>query len=165
MLTQENLKKMLHYDTDTGVFTRLVRTSSRTKIGDIAGYLKSDGYRLIMVDGKNYYAHRLAFFYMTGDWPVADIDHRNGVRDDNRWDNLREATRTENHQNRVMRSDNTSGFIGVDWHRQRGKWRAEIAVAGRRKSLGYFPTPEEAHAAYCAAKVEFHTFQPTGRNV
>ena len=165
MPTQERLKELLSYDQNTGVFVWLAQTSSRAKIGDIAGTLMAIGYRLIGIDGKLYRAHRLAWFYMTGDWPVAGMDHINGVKDDNRWDNLREATQAENSQNMAIRSDNTSGYMGVCWDRRKGKWQAQIKVAGRNKHLGYFDMPEAAHAAYLAAKAEIHTFQPIPRTI
>ncbi|MCK9994454.1 MAG: hypothetical protein Dbin4_02974, partial [Alphaproteobacteria bacterium] len=98
-LTQSRLKELLHYDPDTGVFTRRVQTSSNARVGDVAGCLHPEGYRHIQIDGKRYAAHRLAWLYMTGEWPTNQLDHLNGVRDDNRWGNLREATHGQNQQN------------------------------------------------------------------
>lgn len=163
MLTAERLREALHYDHETGVFTWRSRTSNRVKIGDIAGAIDLNGYRLIGVDGRLYKAHRLAWLYVYGRWPVKQIDHINGVRDDNRFANLREATSGENHQNITRRSDNTSGFIGVTWHRQNMKWMAQIRVDGRYHYLGCFNTSEEANAAYLKAKADLHTFQPVPR--
>lgn len=160
-LTQSRLQELLHYNRETGDFTWLPTRSRTAKAGAVAGTLSTKaGYRYIRVGGKAYLAHRLAFFYMTGAWPVHQMDHYNGIRDDNRWGNLREATNAENQQNQAMHSNNTSGFMGVSWHRQTEKWRAQIKVAGRRKSLGLFTTPESAHAAYLTAKAEHHPFQP-----
>lgn len=158
--SKERLKELLHYDPGTGDFTRLVRTSNSVKIGDIAGGLDADGYRYIRVEGKKYRAHRLAWLWMTGAWPIDQLDHRNGVRDDNRWDNLRESSQVENMQNIAMPNTNTSGFMGVCWSRKAGKWGATIRIAGRSKYLGLYATPDAAHAAYLAAKAEHHPFQP-----
>ena len=162
MLTQSRLKELLNYDPDTGVFAWLVKPSKRVNVGAIAGCVMVIGYREIGIDGKSYYAHRLAFLYMTGAWPIDQLDHRNGIRDDNRWDNLREATNAENCQNQVMPCTNKSGFMGVS--RFRNKWRARIKIAGREKHLGFFDAPEDARAAYLAAKVEHHAFQPNPRD-
>lgn len=161
-LTQSRLKELLHYDPETGVFVwRIPRGSAKT--GDVAGCPHPEGYRKIMIDRKIYLAHRLAWLYVHGAWPKDEIDHRNGVRADNRFTNLREATRAENGQNLKIRADNTSGFIGVSWYKPARKWQAHINLAGRNKNLGCFDTPEAAHAAYLAAKAEHHTFQPTIR--
>lgn len=164
-LTQSRLKELLHYDPDTGVFTRRVQTSSRAMIGDVAGSLLPDGYRRIMIDGGKHRAHRLAWLYMTGEWPTNQLDHMNGVRDDNRIANLREATNAENKQNREISKNNRSGFMGVSWHKHTRKWVAHIQIAGSKKHLGLFTTPEAAHAAYLAAKADLHPFQPVPRCV
>ena len=118
-LNQSRLKELLAYDPDTGVFTRLVKSNRNVRIGAVAGTCDSKGYGQISVDGKLYRAHRLAWLWMTGAWPVAQLDHRNGVRHDNRWENLREATNGENNQNAAIRSNNTSGFMGVCWDSHR----------------------------------------------
>lgn len=162
MLTQSRLKELLHYCPVTGVFTWIV-ARQRARCGDAAGRINHDGYRQIGIDGKRYSTHRLAWLYMTGEWPERQIDHRNGVRDDNRWSNLREATNAENGQNRGVRSNSTSGFMGVTWSKKLGMWQAQIGIAGRVKYLGYFTTQEDAHAAYLAAKAKHHQFQPTVR--
>lgn len=159
-LTQSRLKELLNYNPDTGEFSWLV-AAGRVMRGAKAGHLHSGGYRHIQIDGKVYRAHRLVWLYMTGAWPSDQIDHRNVVRDDNRWDNLREATNAENCQNANLYKNNRSGFMGVAWESRRQKWKAAIMVAGRHKHLGYFTTPEAAHAAYLAAKSILHTFQPT----
>lgn len=164
MLTQSRLKELLEYNPETGVFTRLVRTANKTKIGDTVGKLHNKGYRHTNIFGKDHLLHRLAWLYMMGEWPQADIDHVNGVRDDNRFCNLREATRGENLQNMRMSPRNTSGFMGVYWCKHRKKWRAQIRVKGRTVGLGRFATPEDAYAAYLAAKVKYHTFNPVARS-
>lgn len=163
MITQERLKELLHYDAASGAFTWLIRTSNRIKIGDMAGTIHPRGYRHIRLDGKDYQAHRLAWLYVHGCFPAAGTDHINGVRDDNRIVNLREATHAENGQNRAMRSNNCSGFLGVFWHRKACKWMAQIRFEGKQKYLGLFESPESAHATYLAAKAELHTFNPSVR--
>lgn len=98
-------------------------------------------------------AHRLAWFYAYGVWPQDQIDHRNGIRSDNRICNLREATNSLNKANERRRTDNTSGFKGVH-RRENGRWRARIGVGNRRLALGDFDTPEAAHTAYCQAAAQ-----------
>lgn len=105
-----------------------------------------------------YLEHRLAWLYVTGTWPSDQIDHVNGIRDDNRIFNLREATGPENNGNqRQARSDNKTGLLGVYWDKQHKKFSAKIMFSGKHKYLGYFPTAEEAHAAYIKAKRELHS--------
>ena len=163
MLTQSRLKELLHYDPETGVFTWLLRTSNRIRVGGVAGCARRDGYRLIRLDGGSYLAHRLAWLYIHGVSPPEETDHINGIRADNRIANLREATKSGNQQNRAIHSKNTSGFPGVSWHSQVGKWQAHIRSEGKSKYLGLFDASEDAHEAYCAAKVQMHRFNPTVR--
>ena len=153
-LTAERLRELLHYDPETGVFTRLVR-SGPAKVGDVAGTADTHGYIQISVDGALYLAHRLAFLWMTGEWPPHQVDHINGVRADNRFANLRPATNAENMQNvRRPYSSNRIGLLGVCRHGNR--FRATIKVDGRCIHLGTFDAPEQAHAAYLAAKRKLH---------
>ena len=159
-LTPERLREVLTYDEATGVFRWKIRVAQRAKAGDVAGSAHSDGYRHIRVDGAMYKLHRLAWLYVYGRWPSAHIDHVNGIRDDNRLANLREADNAQNHQNKKRaQSNNASGYLGVCWHSQNRKWRAQIQAEGKKVQLGYFDTPEEAHAAYLKAKAELHPFQ------
>ena len=161
MLTPSRLRELLHYDPDTGVFTWLVN-SRNTKPGQVAGYCRGK-YRQISIDGVLYFAHRLAFLHMTGEWPSFDVDHRNGHRSDNRWCNIRPADRSENNQNLGMRSDNSSGYKGVWFNKSNGKWSAMISHRGKRRFLGNFSSAEDAYAAYLAAKSQLHEFQPVPR--
>jgi hypothetical protein len=101
-------------------------------------------------------ANRLAWFYMTGEWPADLVDHKNRARDDDRWENLRPATNAMNSQNQGMYKNNTSGFIGVSFHR--GRWRAHIRVNYKLIILGYYDTAEAAGAAYLEAKAVHHPF-------
>lgn len=146
------VRELLSYDPTSGVFRwrqSRGRFGNRAKAGDIAGATGQRGVKRICLDWKVYLAHRLAWVYMTGAWPAGGIDHINGNPSDNRWANLRPADQSQNSANARKRSDNTVGLKGVS--AQRGKYRASIVKNGRQKFLGYFATPEEAHAAYVAA--------------
>lgn len=153
-MDQATLKELLHYDPDTGVFTRKV-SKGKAKAGAEAGYLNSDGYREVKVCGRPFKAHRLAFLYMTGMWPDYQVDHLNGNRLDNRWCNLRDADAVTNNENKTKAlPNNQSGLLGV--HKHRSKWRAQIRTNRKLKHLGSFDTPEEAYAAYLKAKRQLH---------
>jgi hypothetical protein len=156
MVTYERLRELLDYDPETGVFRWKIYRNGRAKVGYIAGGFDKCGHRRIAIDGRFYPSHRLAWLYQTGKWPVALIDHINMVPDDNRFCNLREATKSQNGWNTGKRSDNTSGFKGVTWAKNVRRWMAQIQVHGKNKHLGTFDTPEQAHAAYAAAAKEFH---------
>lgn len=149
------LRSILAYDPDTGVFTRLVRTANRHKIGNVAGHRNGNGYIRFVVLSKRYYAHRLAWLYVTGDWPVGEIDHIDGNRSNNAISNLRDVSASVNLQNqRFARSDNIHGFMGVS--RSRNRWSAHISINGKKRHIGQFDTADEAHAAYLNAKRLHH---------
>jgi hypothetical protein len=158
-LTQSRLKEALLYDPVTGNFYHNLSGGGK-KAGDLAGYLnsssagKKEGYIDIRVDGVLYQAHRLAFLYMVGRWPI-EIDHINGDHSRNEWENLREATHQENCLNSCIRSDNTSGIKGVGLHSS-GAWRARIKVNGKEKHLGLFKTKEEAGRVVKTARQKYH---------
>jgi len=154
-LTHEYLKSILHYDPDTGIFTRLVYKSSSAKTGCIAGYLTKSGYICITIDYKRYYSHRLAWLYMTGVWPKHQIDHADGVKRNNIFSNLREATNSENGMNKPMQSNNTSGYIGVYFNKINKNWNSRISLNKKQIHLGCFNTPEEAHKAYLEATKKY----------
>lgn len=164
-LTQERLKELFHYDPLSGIFTRLVNTGrhGRYKAGTVAGSYTERGYLVVVIESKIFSLHRLAWLYMTGEWPLAGVDHGNGVHDDNRFENLRPAEQWQNAQNNKIPVTNTSGLIGASWHKGKKKWCAGIGANRKRHYLGAFDTAEEAHAAYLSAKASLHTFQPTVR--
>lgn len=114
-LTAERLRKLLHYDPETGEFTRLHDRGKRFKAGSVSGCLDhSTGYWRVRIDDCLYHGHRLAFLYMTGEWPKHEVDHMNGRRSDNRWSNLRDVASSVNQQNqRRARADNKCGDLGV----------------------------------------------------
>lgn len=150
-LTAEKLRELLRYDPVTGNFFWLVTQGGRSQAGQRAGkILKANrGYRQIVVLGIRYRAHRLAWLYMTGEWPRDVIDHIDGDTDNNRWANLRAATQAQNMANqRLYRKNNTSGHRGVFKVKGRESWRVRIRVRGEQISCGCYPTFEAAKAAY-----------------
>ncbi len=159
-LTQKRLKELLHYDPETGIFTWRKRILSRNRVskngGKVAGGInKTTGYVRIGVEGKKHKASRLAWLYVEGYFPEHDVDHRNRIRDDNKWENLRHATRSCNIRNCKTRSDNTSGITGVYWNTQRQKWFSHIAIPGKRISLGLFNSKLNAAKARLSAEIKF----------
>lgn len=161
MLNYLNTK--LKYDPLSGQFTWISPTSNRVKVGDIAGVKRHDGYVRIRVSGVNYYAHRLAWLFVYGNWPAINIDHINGDPSDNRVVNLRECNQTENHQNKIKQKNNSSGYTGVYYHKGAKKWMSYININGKRKHLGLFDNLHSAHEAYLKAKLEIHKFNPIPR--
>ena len=151
MVTQQELRELLHYDPETGHFT-WIKHRGRVAAGSRAGSIRGEGYEQIMLGGKAYQSHRLAWLWTTGEWPATQVDHRNGMRNDNRWENLRLASHAENQWNTGVRADNASGFKGVSRPRGRAKWQAHINEGGRRKYLGSFDSPEEAAQVASAAR-------------
>lgn len=150
-LTVERLKELLNYDPDTGVFTWRVRRGGNAKAGGKAGYCHPRGYWCIEINDKLYRAHRLAWLYTTGSWPEGEIDHANMDKSDNRWENIRDASRSQNNANTPLRTDNTSGFKGVHFCKRPRRWQAKVTVNRKQIFLGYYDTREEAHAVYAAA--------------
>lgn len=157
MLTQHRLFEVLTYSPEDGTFLWKLRsgTGIRKRIsGQPAGTFDGMGYARIGIDGKDYRCHRLAFLWMLGRFPDAQVDHLNGNRSDNRWINLREATASINRHNQRATRNSACGLLGVSMLRKR--FRARIKVAGRTTQIGVFGTAEEAHLAYMAAKRRLH---------
>ena len=162
------LHECLAYDPETGVLTwrarpseHFVREERRNAwnarlAGKVAGTVDKEGYLVVTLtlDGKErqYRTARVIFTMMTGRWPENEIDHKNRVKSDNRWANLREA-KGQNQQN-----IDTSKVVGATWIPHLGKWRAHLGIEGKSKIIGYFLTREEAQAAYLKAKRELHSF-------
>jgi len=155
MLTSKELRKLLKYDSNNGQFTWLVDRSNK-KAGSVAGTINKLGYRQICIDYRLYTGHRLAWLYMTGDWPVDCVDHINGVPFDNRWSNLRQATMSENQHNRSKSKRNSSGVKGVSLCKATGKWTAQIMANREYHFLGKFKSIEEAKASYEQAANNLH---------
>lgn len=151
-LSAEQVRELLDYEPTTGIFRWRVQRG-RYRVGTIAGRLNSVGYLQIMINQRNYYAQRIAWLHVHGEWPPAEIDHANCIPADNRIANLRLATRSTNQANTPPSRANTSGFKGVSFFRRDRKWIARITKDGQGYYLGLFATAEEAHAAYCVAAV------------
>lgn len=151
-------EKYLTYDPETGQIVRktIGTPGNQRYVGNEAGWIETKGYRAIMVAGKIYKAHRIAWLFLTGEWPALQIDHINGNKSDNRAVNLRLATSGENQRNRGKLRTNTSGFKGVHWIKRRRKYAASIRFDGCRKHLGYFDSPEDASRAYSTAAKQYH---------
>lgn len=145
-LTLSRLQELLQYDPVAGVLRWRVSRGA-AKVGSIAGRLNSNGHRQISVDGVRYMAHHLTWLHETGEFPTSDIDHEDLDKDNNRFTNLREATRVQNCANQNKRRSNTSGFKGVSHHKATGKFQASLS----HRYLGLFVTAEAAARAYDTA--------------
>lgn len=155
-LTAARVRELLHYDPETGVFVWIAKATPRTKniVGKIAGSLRR-GRVEISIDGSKHQAGRVAWLYMTGKWPEALVDHKDTNAANNRWLNLRDATYMVNAENQTRaKATNVTGFLGVTPHN--GRFRADITAKKKRKHLGVFDTPQEAHAVYLQAKRSLH---------
>lgn len=156
-LTRERLRECLNYDRKTGVFTWRIQLNNRAPIGTVAGtYVKKNGI-CIRIDRRRYAAHRLAWLYVHGCWPSAQVDHRDGDHRNNAIHNLRDATHAVNQQNRRRPCrNNKTGYLGVFHGRRIGSYVAAITIDGKSKVLGTFDDPAAAHQAYVNAKRTFH---------
>lgn len=144
-LTHERLTTLVTYDAETGVFYK--KKGRKGLTNNILGRKRKDGYVSITIDYKPFLAHRLAFFYMNKAWPKETIDHKNKDKSDNKWENLREASYSENNQYTTIPKNNTSGFKGVS--RKNGSFRATIRKNGLQEHIGVYNTAELAYEAYC----------------
>lgn len=158
-ISAEYLRSVLAYDPEIGIFIWRYRPDMPRKwntrwAGKRAGYVVR-GHIKIQIDGDaGHYAHRLAWLYMTDEWPVEQIDHINGVRADNRWSNLRAATDTENKLNKGPQANGSSGYRGVYFIAEIARWRVRITREGHTFSVGMFDTLKEAVAARRKAEQE-----------
>lgn len=154
-MTADKLRELFHYDPETGIFTRLIKLG-RGGLGSEAGTIANNGYRDIAISGRKCAAHRLAWLYMTGNWPSKQIDHINGLKADNRWENLREATQSQNMANSKMKRNSQIGLKGVSFHKKRRVYYSMIRLNGKKKYLGEYRTAMEAHLAYIEAAKAAH---------
>jgi len=153
-LTCERLRELLHYDPKTGKWTWLKRArTSHAVIGAEAGHVDKRGYRRICVDGTLYKAHRFAILYVTGHWPINQVDHKNRLPGADKMENLRPATPSQNCQNR--KSANKHGYKGVICRKNGKRWQATMGPQGRIY-LGTFLTAEDAARAYDAKAIELY---------
>lgn len=164
VITHPRLIELLDFDPETGAFAWRQRNGNPSFnarfCGKRVGAVHPTGYLIIQVDGGSYLAHRLAWLHVTGQWPKNEIDHKNGNKLDNSFNNLRPATRSQNAANRIGNS--TTGYKGV-YQKTSGRYQAMINTDGRTIGLGTFDTPEEAHAAYFNASTFFHGDFANGR--
>lgn len=163
-IAHSELKALLHYDPETGVFRWLKSTSTRIRPGMVAGstYIyRGKRVTQVGINGRSYLNSRLAWFYTTGVWPTGVVDHIDGDSGNQRWKNLRDVTQKMNIENQVKASRRSiAGLLGVSWFARDSLWTANITVheAGRKRNkyLGRFKTKEEAHQAYLKAKRQLH---------
>lgn len=156
VLTQETLREILHYDPVTGAWTWVKPASYNVEIGQAAGTVSFHGYRIITIDRKKYRSARLAHLYMTGSWPVFEADHENRCKLDDRWENIRDLSRSENALNRDLQSNNASGTRGVHWDNVRSKWFVQIKKDNVTYFVGRYDDFDEAVVARDTASAELH---------
>jgi hypothetical protein len=166
-ITHEELLKALEYNPATGIFRWKWRDNARKCLntrmaGKVAGCLTSAGYWCIKINSIWVLGHQLAWFYVTGEWAEDQIDHKNGRKSENWFENLQKASTTQNMQN-LAKYRGTSKYIGVSWSKQRKKWVSHICSEGKRYHLGFFEKEEDAAQAYLSAKARLHTFNPIPR--
>ena len=151
----EQLRELFDLDYVTGVLRWRVGPTSRVKAGSVAGGNNQDGYPVVTVNRKKIKAHRIVFAIVNGYFPE-QVDHINGVRDDNRPANLRAATQLQNNQNRRTREDSSSGIKGVCWNSRASKWEARVRANGKNNYLGLFYDVVEAKKVVCAFREQNH---------
>lgn len=156
-VSPERLKALISYDAGTGVFSWIVSPRFSVDVGRVC-HPSKNGYVYIRIDDRSYFAHRLAWFYVYGHWPIGTIDHINGNRSDNRLENLRDVSSRANTQNRRSPSkSNSTGFLGVTANGSiANPYRAQITFGNKVIYIGIFPTPELAYEAYVTKKREIH---------
>ena len=143
-IDQAELKRILKYDPETGLWTRLISAGGQKAGSTTLGWLCENGHFYIRAFRKLYQSSRLAWFYTYGEWPSCEVDHIDLDTGNNRLNNLRVATRSQNGANRRAQRNNTSGLKGVWRHKQMHKWCAEVG----HKKLGLYDCPAAAHLAY-----------------
>lgn len=153
VLTAERLRQLLSYDPATGLFTWKQNKPGK-RIGEAAGCDKGGGYMSISVDGTQYNAHRLAWLYVTGDWPAQFVDHKDGNPSNNSFGNLRLANRSQNNHNSRRRAHNSSGIKGV--YRKKNRWAVSITVNRKKIWVGSFIDLEDAAKARENAAIKYH---------
>ena len=158
ILSATELRDLLSYNSDTGLFTRLITTSTNARKGSVAGYISPIGYRVISLKNRQFYGHRLAWLYTYGEFPKGQIDHIDGDRSNNAIANLRDVPEGINRQNlREPPRHNLLGILGVSVSTTGKRYHARIQLNGSKTHLGTFDTAEEAQAAYLLAKRAMHS--------
>ena len=158
MLTQQELKELLHYCPETGVFTCLKAIGDRKLGSEVGTFMRDEWYLRTIIGGKFHYMHRLAWLYTHGVWPK-DIDHINGIRYDNRLVNLRSVDRSTNNKNSKRQTNNVSGVTGVNFDKFTGRWLVRASIDGKAVNLGRYDTKEEAITVRKAAEKR-HGYHP-----
>lgn len=162
MITQKELRQILSYDANTGIFISKINRGKRIKINDVLGTVRSDGYISIVINSKHYKAQNLAWLYVYGKLPKNELDHKNKNKADNKIANLRDIEHKENCRNRSKRSDNKSGVTGVYFNEKRNKWLCGIRVDGKYYHLGCFKDFDDAVDARKKALKEFEFYTGHG---
>ena len=152
-MTQERVRELFDYQDGQLVWKK--RTGPRSNPNQAAGSLMPQGYLRVKFDKKSHLVHRLVYLWHTGEMPVF-IDHQDQNKTNNKIENLRPATHTQNLQNRPKYRNNTSGLKGVSFHRHKSKWQASIRIAGKQKYLGIYERKEDAYLVYCEACKKHH---------
>lgn len=168
-ITQEEIKEIVKYSQETGVFIWISSRSNKIKIGDTAGNIwinqhNRKKYHRLWLSGRLYLAHRVAWIYMTGSWPNDQIDHIDGNGLNNKWENLREVSGSENQQNTRMKRTNTTGICGVVWNKNANKWQAAINIYNKAVYLGLFENIFDAACARKNAEVKYGFHKNHGSN-
>ena len=130
------LKDLIEYNPITGIFTWNKSRPGVTK-GSVAGFINQKGYKILKIKRKKFFASNIAWFYMTGEWPENQVDHINRIKNDDRWENLRKATVSQNGMNRVWKTTK-SGITGVKWYSNRNSWKVSIMKNGKSYFLGWY---------------------------
>ncbi len=154
-ITKEELKRILNYSPETGIFVWKIKPASYIKIGDIAGHKDTRGYIAIMINGKSYKAHRLAFLYMEGYFPEHDVDHIDRNPSNNTWNNLRHVSRQCNNRNCKIQKNNTSGVTGVRPRYKNNTWIVQIVISEKNIHLGSFKNFIDAVKARWQAEIKY----------
>ena len=162
VVDQDRVRDLFNYDPESGIVIRRMSQSGSGPVGSVVGSPDKDGYLVVRIDYKQYKLHRIIWLWMTGRWPDPEVDHENHIHDDNKWKNLRRATRLQNSRNRTISKNNTSGVCGVSWVKRDEKWRARIWVNGKVRHLLYTDDYDAAVTAREAAEVEYGFHQNHG---
>lgn len=156
-ISAQRLRHFLDYAPATGCFRWRVKPARRIAVGSIAGSV-TKGHLTICIEGTSYQSNRLAWLYMTDEWPSGVVDHQDGDGLNDRWGNLRDVTNQVNVQNQrqAARHNRSTGLLGASFYARIGKFIAQIQADGKRHFIGYFDTAEQAHEAYVVAKRRLH---------